>query len=156
MTTLDTRHAASLRVLLARRPVLGNAGPSEHFVVQYIYFEALLRIALHAYAARDGASELSKGKKTEVRKDVVLRTLEHFEVSLSRENIEKLLDSKSTKRDSKSARVLRNALVHEWKAEDAAEVGRRLKELLGLFAEAIAALSALAERPATLERNSAA
>ncbi len=79
-------------------------------------------------------------------KSTVSNSFAHFGITVSSSQVDDILDSKRTKRGAKSARELRNALVHGWKAEDATEVEARAAELLELLLSTIHAISKAASK----------
>lgn len=141
MSALEPLQVKALQQLLLRQPKVEGAGVVEQFVLRYIFFEAALREVLSAYRAARPIKGASGKKNEHIRKDVVVRSLTHFEIKLSLEVVEALLDSKLQTRGAKSARNLRNALVHEWKAEDAAEVESRAAPLLTHLSQGVEAIA---------------
>ena len=141
MNTLQRSESAALAALISRRPQVAGTGRVEQFVLQYIYFEALLRVVLTGYRSRPAAR--TKGGKSETRiiKSTVSNSFAHFGIAVHSSQVDDLLDSTRTTRGAKSARELRNALVHGWKEVDAAEVEDRAPELLELLQSTIHAIS---------------
>lgn len=57
--------SAALTALLSRRPQVAGAGRVETFILQYIHFEAVLRVVLAGYRSRPEVR--TKGGKSETR-----------------------------------------------------------------------------------------
>ncbi len=141
MHVLAKPESTALAALLNRHPQVAGAGRVEQFVLQYIYFEAVLRVILNGYRSRPEARTTDGQSGTRIVKTTVSSSFVYFSIAVSSNQVDELLDSKRTKRGAKSARELRNALVHEWKAEDAGEVEDRAAELLELLKSALHAIS---------------
>jgi hypothetical protein len=147
MTDFSRRQAKELNKLLARPPVSSSSKhtATEAFVLRYIFMEATLRMVGNYYRQRGGSSASSAEWNLNI--DVVCRSLRYFDIAVHPERLGLLLDSKRVKRNAKSARQLRNGLVHRWDASDAREVMARLSELF----EAIQGLMAAVSRRAHSE-----
>ena len=78
--------------------------------------------------AKHNAKEGCYGRQLNV--EVVKRSLKHFGVLVDERRVDGLLASPKAKRGQKTARVLRNGLVHRWDASDAAEAVERFDELV--------------------------
>jgi hypothetical protein len=136
MTDFNNLQIKMFRKLFAHPPESNNLGNPEEFILRYVFFEALARQVGHYYRER------SKGKKKQtghesLDKQVVKSSLNYFCIQISDPLINNLLDSQRVKRNDKSARNLRNALVHQWKSEDREEVGKRFNELNNQLSQAI-------------------
>lgn len=138
MTDFTTQQRTILRKLFENPPVTTGLGNAEKFLLQYVFFEALVRLI------GDGYREHMQNKKSNayepLKINVVRRSFTHFCIQESDECFDLLLNSKSTKRKHNSARNLRNGLVHRWKAEDVEEVRERYEVLSGALTEMIAAI----------------
>lgn len=141
MAGFSAQQIKILGKLIAHPPVHTSSGIPEKFLLQFIFFEALARLVGHFY--RDLST---KKKKTTVHAplhiDVVERSFEYFGITTVDAHLRLLLDSNSTKRGCKSARELRNGLVHQWKAEDVKEVNTRRDDLSNALTGAIDAIKA--------------
>lgn len=108
-------------------PVSTGRGMPEQFLLQFVLFESLIRLVGHYYRERN-----SQKKKSDVHVSldisVIKRSLLHFHIHVDDDRLGLLLDSKLTKRNTKSARNLRNGLAYQWKSEDVKEVKERYVE----------------------------
>lgn len=141
MTDFRTQQVKELRKLFAHSPVTAGLGVPEKFLLQFVLFEASVRLVGRYYRERNGEKRKST---THVPLDigVVRRSFEHFCIQVSDERLDLLLNSDLTKRNQKSARNLRNGLAHQWKAEDVREVKERYDALSSALTEVIAAIKA--------------
>lgn len=124
MTYFSREQSEEILALLARPPQDIGAGRAEQFLLRYVFFEALIRLVDRNYRDRNGKSKKTTAHVV-LKLDVMKRAFEHYGISITHENLELLLDSKRTKRSHKSARNLRNGLVHQWGFEDSNEVVNR-------------------------------
>jgi hypothetical protein len=141
MSDFEPRKFKTLVNLMSREPKIDGAGTVEQFVLRYIFFEAVLRELISGYRSAKAPRDSMYKQNESIRLDTVFKSLSHFAIAVPHEVIDALLNSKSNMRGSKSARNLRNALVHQWKAEDATEVELRGHELLGLLSTTVDAIS---------------
>ena len=127
------------RKLSAHPPVTTDLGVPEKFLMQFVLFEALVRLVGRYYRERQ-----CQRKKSDAHApldiEVVKRSFAHFFIPVSDERFSFLLNSKLTKRHEKSARNLRNGLAHQWKADDVKEVTDRYAALSSALTEVIAAI----------------
>lgn len=143
MNPFDIASTKALNSLLQRHPAVDPCTQVERFVLKYIFFEAVLRIVLTAYSSRSGGTQSQRDKTdNSIRKNVVANCFAHFNINFSTDSIDQLLDTRKVRRGAKSARKLRDALVHYWSREDASEVEARALELLPLIESATAAMAA--------------
>jgi hypothetical protein len=144
MTDFSRQQAKELKKLMARPPVLSRSkdANAETFVLRYLFMEATLRAVGNYYRHRNRKPAASAELSLNI--DVVKRSLSHFDIAVHPERLVLLLDSKLVKRNAKSARQLRNGLVHRWDAGDATEVKERRNQLF----EAIQGLLEAVTRPA--------
>lgn len=141
MTDFSRQQAKELNKLLARPPVSSPSkdATAEAFVLRYMFMEATLRMVGNYYRLRGGSSASSAELNLNI--DVVCRSLSYFDIAVHPERLALLLDSRRTKRNAKSARQLRNGLVHRWDAGDAMEVMDRQGELFEAIQGLMAAVS---------------
>ncbi len=147
MNALQTSQITALAALLVRRPQVQLAGPVEQFVLQYVFFEAALRIVLAGYRNRASVKTTKVHSDRVIQKNVVVSSFAHFGILVTQADVDHLLDSKRRNRGSKSARELRNGLIHEWNADDAKEVEARASYLLALLASGLQSIEARALPP---------
>ena len=128
-----------LKKLFSHPPVATGFGIPEKFLLQFVFFEAVVRLIGHYYRERTGQKKKSTSHES-LNIDVVRRSFVHFGISVAYERLDLLLDSSLTTRNAKSARNLRNGLAHQWKAEDVKEVKARYKALSSALNEVIDAV----------------
>ena len=143
-----------LKRLLFRRPIYDGGGAAERFILNYIIFEAVLNYIISEYRLEINFGKDKKNKDKYVRKDTAIRALAHFEILMPCGNIDLLLDSKAKRRGEKSARNLRNGIVHEWHSEDIEEVKSRSSELEKLFTVFLSAVAHLIDHSESKPLNS--
>lgn len=130
MTDFSRPQAKHIRQLLARAPVHAGERSAEGFLLQYVLFEALLKTVLRYYRESNGRPvKKSTVAPESMQLASVEKSLLYFSVVVHPEVMARLLDSALRKRGSKSARSLRNGLVHLWDANDAKEVLDRVDHL---------------------------
>ncbi len=108
----------------------------EKFLLQFIFFEALIRLIGRYYRERTGQKKKIISHES-LNIDVVRRSFAHFGISVADERLGLLLDSNRSLRNIKSARNLRNGLAHHWKFEDVKEVTRRYDEIFSALKDVI-------------------
>lgn len=130
MTEFSRQQAKQLRQLLARAPAHAGERSAAGFLLRYVLFEALLKTLLRYFRDSNGkpAKKLTSAPET-MQLTSVKKSLFLFSVVVHPEVMTRLLDSTLRKRGSKSARWLRNGLVHMWDANDANEVLNRFDHL---------------------------
>ena len=141
MTNFSVQQAKSFKKLFAHSPVSTGFGVPEKFLLQYILFEALVRLVWSYYRDRTNQKKKSNAHVS-LNIEVVRRSFLYFNIRVSDERLDLLLNSNLTKRNEKSARNLRNGLAHHWKIEDANEVKTRYKALSSALTGAINAIRA--------------
>jgi len=129
MTDFSPHQAKQLLKLLGNPPKGLRKNTAESFLLQYIFLEALLRLVGRYYRQRSNAQKKTANEDGSLNVVVVNRSLKHFGVRLDQQRIDALLLSGKTKSGQKTARVLRNGLVHRWDAKYASEVIQRFDEL---------------------------
>ena len=130
MTDFRPQQAKYLSKLLARPPVGLRKKTAEGFVLRYVFLEAVLRLVGRYYHDRAGQKKKPTIEDSSLQVDVVERSLRYFAIKVSRERLDFLLASAKSARRYKSARILRNGLVHRWDAGDAAEAIDRWGDLI--------------------------
>lgn len=110
----------SLRQLLARLPPERKARDEAAFLFSFISAESLLR-TVWAYYRQTPETPVA------LQLPEIKKSLKHFGIQVNEQALEKLLGS-SEKRGQKSARKLRNGMVHRWQKDDCAEAVARLGE----------------------------
>lgn len=108
------------------------------FLLGYVAFEAQARKIWHYYRCRKRAISESRAG---IPLDVLSNATEYFEMNVERAQLELLLASSMDKRGQKSARNLRNGMVHQWRKEDCQEAARRYEEFERAFCHVEAALT---------------
>jgi hypothetical protein len=137
MTDFSTQQVKMFNKLFAHPPVGTGFGVPEKFLLQFVLFEALVRLVGHYYRERTTTQKKKSNAHTPLDISVVKRSFLHFHILVSEERLDLLLNSSLTIRNAKSARNLRNGLAHQWKAEDVKEVNGRYKTLNGALTEVI-------------------
>jgi len=127
--------------LFAHPPKAAGFGMPEKFLLQFVLFEALVRLVGGYYRNRTTQKKKSNAH-TPLNISDVRRSFVHFGISVADERLCLLLDSNLTKRGEKSARELRNGLAHQWKAEDVTEVNARCDDLSNALTGVVDAIKA--------------
>lgn len=141
MTDFSTQQVKIFKKLFAHPPVATGFGVPEMFLLQFVLFEALVRLVGGYYRNRTTQKKKSN-VHTPLNISDVRRSFVHFGISVADERLCLLLDSNLTKRDGKSARELRNGLAHQWKAEDVTEVNARRDDLSNALTSVVDAIKA--------------
>ena len=141
MTDFRTQQVKAFKKLLAHQPKTSGTDVPERFLLQFVLFEATVRLVGRYYRERNGEQKKSNGH-TSLDIGVVKNSFEYFRIHISGERLNLLLNSKLIKRGEKSARNLRNGLAHQWKAEDVKEVTDRYVALSNALIAVIAAINA--------------
>ncbi len=139
MAEFSSRQKRALRKLKTCKPAcvpgLGNA---ECFLLNYISFEAKTRKIWQYYRCRKRSKpESNAGMPI----DELKKAMTHFEIKFDYAKLEIILDSKLTRRNKKSARNLRNGMVHQWLEDDCKEAANRYNDFSMLFNEFNSALN---------------
>ena len=128
----------------ALRQALRDSPPAEEtvriFLETFYHFEALLRKIEQYYRARPGANS-SGPEHRSLDMGVALRSLKHFNIRISEPTLRLLLSSELKKRNSRSARNLRNAIAHNWSQADRLEVVDRHAQLMEALNSAISGIA---------------
>lgn len=136
MTDFNKQQVKTLKKLFARPPITTSLEKPEKFLLQFVLFEASVRLVGTYYRNRINSQKKMSGHES-LNIVVVKRSFQHFGISVSDERMSLLLDSKLTKRNEKSARELRNGLAHRWHPEDVSEVAARYDILSQALAEVV-------------------
>lgn len=137
MIELTTQQRRALRKHLRSAPAQGSLTGPAFFLLNYFFFESLIRILGQYYRARDGKiTKLDAHESLNI--DVVRRSFKYFGVRVPDDALDVLLNSKRMKRNQKSARKLRDGVVHNWNSGDWAELATRCSSLSKTVANAIA------------------
>lgn len=129
MTDFSRPQIKAIKKLAAHPPNTSGCGKAERFLLQFIFLEALMRLLGRYYRERTNQKKKLAGFEP-LKIDVVKRTFAHFQISVSDQLLHNVLDSKLNRRGGKSARNLRNALVHNWAFADISEVNSRFDSLM--------------------------
>lgn len=120
----------AINALLRRPPNYTKSNLAENFLLKYVFCEALCRQVCKYYRERPSVKNKKTTKSHEViQLDVVSRSFAYFGILIRNERLLQLLDSSLEKRGWKSARNLRNGIVHRWDKMDVAEVSQRYSSL---------------------------
>ena len=135
MIDFSHQQRRALHALLARQPNLAGHPSVETFLFGYMFVEALLQTIGRYYRERNVGRSPASGGQNKLHIDVVQRSLKFFGIPIQPKRATQLLDSKMIRRGTRSARNLRNGVVHEWSKGDFEEVVKRFKALnsLNLF-----------------------
>lgn len=120
-------------------------GDIQLFLERYCYLESLLRTIGRYYRSRKRQVPDS-GKHEALNINVVSRSLKYFGCVVSDQILEILLSSSLTKRTKRSARNLRNGIVHNWSKEDRQEVVDRSSALVASLDSIIHSIQLVANR----------
>lgn len=123
MADFSPQQKRALRKLTRRLPHSGGVLKDvESFLLSYIAFEAVARKVWHYYRCR----KTTKSKKSESTAGIpineLIKAMDYYEMQLHSTLLHELLDSKRVKKGDKSARCLRNGIVHRWAENDCKEV----------------------------------
>jgi hypothetical protein len=128
---------------------LRDAPPSgvriEQFLQNYYYLESLVRIVGKYYRHRNVRKPKTETHES-LNKVLVERSLRHYGVRVTEELVDLLLSSDRRKRNEKSARKLRDGIVHNWSKEDREEVLKRYEALQKALQDVIEAIRAVVVR----------
>ena len=130
MVEFNSYQRRALRKFLERSPSYTNENSAENFLLRYVFFEALCRHIGKYYKERVEVRKRKAKKSYEsMQIDVVARSFAYFGIQIRFERLTYLLDSSLEKRNQKSARNLRNGIVHRWDENDVAEASERYSNL---------------------------
>ncbi len=130
MTDFSTQQVKQLAKLLGRPPKGLARGTAECFLLRYVFLEALVRLVGRYYRERSTTQKKTATEDSSLNVEVVKRSLKHFGLLVDERRVDALLASPKAKRGQKTARVLRNGLVHRWDVSDANEAVQRFDELV--------------------------
>lgn len=128
MSEFSSQQAKFLRKLFSIAPSSNGLSNPEAFLLQFVLFEASLRLVGRYYRERFPQKKKSTAHES-LNIEVVKRSLAYFSIPVSSERLVQLLSSELAKRNQKSARNLRNGLAHQWNVEDIREVTDRFTDL---------------------------
>ena len=132
----------ALKRLLGRPPAYPNNNFAESFLLRYVFVEALCRQVGKYYRERARARKKTLTKPHEsIHLDVVGRSFTYFGIRLRSERLAQFLDSSLERRGAKSARNLRNGIVHRWDENDVAEASERYSSLCLAFDAVVGAIA---------------
>ena len=117
----------------------------KEFLERYYFFESLIRV-IGSYYRRRGGKKTSSEAHSSLQKNVVSRSFNHFGIRVSDGTLDLLISSDRTRRGEKSARNLRNGIVHNWSKEDRQEVLERIDPLQSALQKAITAIQEAVDR----------
>jgi hypothetical protein len=117
----------ALKALYLRLPCIDAENP-ESFLLKYVGFESVAR-KIWNYSRKIKKKDTSDSFAA-IPAPSLNKALKTFGVQVNELVIERLLSSDMTIRGSKSARNLRNAIVHQWKEPDCDEIKQRYSDLL--------------------------
>lgn len=133
MAQLSTQQKRELRKLRGRLPRISKeCREAECFLLMYIGFESQARKIWHYYRCRKSVKAVSTQG---IPLPELVKAMSFFEISLEDNVLNELLDSTLEKRGNKSARNLRNGMVHQWNEADCMEASGRKKEFHSIFKE---------------------
>ena len=143
MRQMSTPQRKTLLKLLKEQPPAD--AKIHNFLVQYFHLEGLLQTIGRYYRSRNGLGLIVSDHEA-LNIAVVSRSLKCYGAIVPELILESLLDSRLTRRGHRSARNLRNAIVHRWQREDRLEVMERSRALDDLFKSVIAAIDSVLGR----------
>ena len=141
MSEFSTQQAKQLTKLLGRPPTGLTRGTVECFLLSYVFLEALIRLVGRYYRERSTTQKKAMTEDSSLNVDVVKRSLRHFGILVDERRVDSLLASHKAKRGLKTARVLRNGLVHRWDLSDAKEAVERIDELVAAMMAVVDAIA---------------
>jgi hypothetical protein len=146
MTDFTRQQVKQLRLLMARQPAHAGEKTPEGFLLRYVFFEAATKTVGKYYRESIGREKkVIAATKEVLQLPLVQKWLEHFAIKVHPEQLKLILDSSLKRRDNKSARELRNGLVHQWSEKDAEEVISRFKVLDRALVSVISAIDKAAK-----------
>jgi hypothetical protein len=141
MSEFSSQQVKTLAKLLGRQPCEVPKGTPECFLLRYVFLEALIRLVGRYYRERSTTQKKAATEDSSLNVEVVKRSLKHFGVLVDERRVDGLLASPKAKRGQKTARVLRNGLVHRWDVSDAKEAVERFDELVTAMMELVDAIA---------------
>jgi len=147
MSSFSWQQVKQIRSLLNRRPQHAGERSPEGFLLRYVFFEALIKTVGRYQRESVGRIKTTlKASKEALQIQLVQKWLDHFSIRVHPEKLKLILDSNLRRRGEKSARELRNGLVHQWDAADANEVMTRFDDLESALWTVIAAVENSCEK----------
>lgn len=142
MTQFSVQQRRALKNFIRRSPVYAVGGLAEDFLLKYVFFEAICRRIGEYYGSRPGVRGKGMAKShASINLIFVWRSFSYFDINFGLDRLRYLLDSSLRKRGEKSARNLRNGLVHRWDENDVAEVSARHSSLCLTLDAVVTAIS---------------
>ncbi|MBL8524227.1 MAG: hypothetical protein JNN20_11100 [Betaproteobacteria bacterium] len=143
---LNERQLSEIRRLLNHIALPQGLMVPEQFLLKYILVEALLRYVLDQFGRQIEKDRPTSSSHSPLRIDSVRKALTSFHVRIPTNCLDLLLDSKRKARGVKSARNLRNGLVHAWDANDTQEVIDREAELMAALSTFLSTFDIYSQR----------
>lgn len=119
----------SLKNLSSSLPNCELTEGAESFLLCYISFEAICRKIWNFYRSAK-SNKIINETHASLPLPAIKKVFKAYNFKISDAIFDDLLDSNKKKRNEKSARELRNGLIHQWKDQDRIEVIQREKELI--------------------------
>ena len=129
MSNFGPQQTREIAKLLSRHPKGLRLHTAESFLLRYVFLEALIRLVGRYYRERSTTKKKVLEQDGSLNVDVINRSLRYFGVLVDERRVDAVLASPKARRGFKTARVLRNGLVHRWDVGDAGEVIKRFEEL---------------------------
>lgn len=117
----------------------------QQFLEQYFFLESLVRMVGKYYKSRNGQATVH-GSHDVLNLAVVSRSIKYFGGPVSDSTLDSVFDSSLRIRGKRSARNLRNAIVHNWSKEDQREVLARSEVLLVAINDLIEVIQKISKR----------
>lgn len=141
MTEFSQQQGRHLRKLLVRTPCYAEEKSAESFILNYVFFEAVVRLIGRYYRESQRPPRKATDGKEPLNIISVGKWFLFFKIQVHPERLALILDSNRIKRKFKSARKLRNGLVHVWDHGDYKEVVVRFDELYGALSGVVSSVS---------------
>ena len=120
----------SLNKLSSSLPSYELIGGAESFLLCYISFESICRKIWNFHRSAKANKPINETHAS-LPLPAIKKAFKEYKIKVSDTVFDNLLNSNKNKRNEKSARELRNGLIHQWKDQDRIEVIKREKELIG-------------------------
>ncbi len=137
MVSLSSQQKKALKKHFANSPSESELVVVSDFLQRFFLLESVLRRVGSYYRSRHPQAKSTSGHEP-LNIQGIKRSFENFKIKISNERLELLLDSSRRTRSDKSARVLRNAVVHHWSALDIKEINSRQVLLVDAINETVA------------------
>lgn len=136
---LQPQQRKALRSLFSKQPSVEQLQSLNRFLNVYFQLESVLRKLCHYH--REGLSKPRITKEFQsLNIQYVRSAAKSFGIRLPEDSLTEVLDSSKTKRNEKSARELRNAIVHQWSIPDIIEIAEREKILSSCMSAVLSAI----------------